>query len=131
MKKILLTSLLFVCCLILKSQTFVSIDSKIYIPDSIKQDWVFAYKIDKELITINIINDTLFIDNVKFTLGKIYEVKEDEDIKLCRYVAYKGKEIYYFDVFSFKNENNMKLFYLTNNEINYRYFCIKQIKTNK
>jgi len=130
MKKISLFVILTIISFVLKAQTFMSVNSDVYFPDSVKQDWIFGYKLNKENIPITIVKDTLYIDNVKFILGKKYETQEDTDMLLNRYIAYNNKEDYHFDVFSSKKvgEQNIRLFYLTNNKINYRYFCIKLIK---
>ncbi len=129
MKKISLFLILTLFSFLVKSQTFISVSSEAYLPDNVKQDWVFGYKLNKENISIIFINDTLYIDNVKFILGKPYDMKENEDTKMVRYMVYSDKEEYHFDVFSSKkaNEQNIRFFYLTNNKINYRYFCIKLI----
>jgi len=129
MKRISLFLLLTIFSLVIQAQTFISVSSDAYLPDDIKQDWVFGYKLNKENIPIIIINDTLYIDDIKFILGKSYDMKENEDTKMVRYMVYSDKEDYHFDVFSSKKEgeSNIRFFYLTNNKISYRYFCIKLI----
>jgi hypothetical protein len=117
--------------LICGAQEFISISSEVYRPDNKKMDWVFDYKIEKENISVILKEDSLYIDGKPFRLSKIYETKESEDMKLERFYAYHETIIYHFDVFISKvrGEENIRMFYLTIDDSNYRYFCLRSINS--
>ena len=125
--RLILSLMLIFISFCVRSQEYVSIITEVYRPDDIIKGWVFDHKMEKENISVLVKKDSLFIDDKRFILSEKYDTKESEYTRLERFYAYQDSLIYHFDIFSSKKkgEENIRMFYLTIQDTNYRYFCLR------